>query len=306
MAGSCTTRGPRSTRGAVLAIGLMIGAGAASDNPARADDAAPPVDKSAFSLFDPTPDQDLRDFSPDRPAKISSPFTVDAGRLQIESDLANFSHTRYLGMTTNTFETLDPTLKLGILNNVDLEMTLNGETLVHQSVDGGGPGMHLSGFGDVFLKSKINLLGDDGGMYSFALIPYVKLPSSTPASLAIGNDAVEAGGIAVLQINLPQDFALSLQSEGDALKGGMDSQRHANFVDIVNLSHPVPGLKELTATAEIFTSISTDRYTPNLYTADVSLAYLIKPSTQLDAGANFGLNAAAPDVQVYCGIAQRF
>ncbi len=45
------------------------------------------VDKTQFTLVDPTPDADLRPFSPDRPTKISSPFTVDAGRLQIDHQI---------------------------------------------------------------------------------------------------------------------------------------------------------------------------------------------------------------------------
>ena len=68
----------------------------------------------------------------------------------------------------------------------------------------------------------------------------------------------------------------------------------------------MPGIKNLTATGEFFASDSVDRFTPAQYTADVGLAYLFKPSTQLDCGANCGLNRAAPDLQVYAGISQRF
>lgn len=279
---------------------------------AQADDdsasgAKPNVDKNQFTLLYPTPNADLRTFSPDRPTKVSSPFTVDAGHVQIESDLGTYTQTNFGGMTTKTFEALDPTLKLGVLNNVDVEMTLNGYQTVRQSMNGtAGSAMRFSGFGDVIFKTKINLLGNDGGDYTFALVPYVKLPSSSPAALAIGNDVVEGGTLAVLQIALPQDFTLLLQTEGDALKGGHDTRRHANFVDIVNIAHVVPGIKDLTASAEIYTSVSADRFTPDQYTADFALAYLLTPITQVDIGTNLGLNRAAPNFQFYGGIAQRF
>jgi hypothetical protein len=47
------------------------------------------------------------------------------------------------------------------------------------------------------------------------LIPFFKAPSAAPG---LGNGLVEGGLIAPLQINLPQDFTLILQTELDALK----------------------------------------------------------------------------------------
>ena len=291
----------------MAALALVVSLEAARADDESGSGAKPAADKTQFSILNPTPDSSLRDFSPDRPSKVSSPFTVDAGHLQIESDFANYTHTNVGGMTTSTFEALDPTLKLGVLNNADIEMTLNGYQSVRQSMNGdGAPAKRFTGFGDVIFKAKVNLLGNDGGDYSFALIPYVKVPSSSPASLAIGNGVVEGGGLAVLQIKLPEDFTLLLQTEGDALKGGNDTLRHANFVNIVNVAHSVPGIKDLTASAELYTSVSTDRFTPDQYTADFALAYLLTPTTQVDLGTNVGLNKAAPDLQVYAGIAHRF
>ena len=290
----------------IVALTLLATGGVSHAADAGAD-AKPNVDKTQFTIFNPTPDADLRAFSPDRPTKVTSPFTVDAGRLQVETDFGSYTHTNFQGMSTTTFQALDPTFKLGVLNNVDIEMTLNGYQSVRQSMNGvAGSAMRSTGFGDIVYRAKINLLGNDGGDYTFAVIPYVKVPSSSPASLAIGNDVVEGGGLAVLQIALPQDFTLILQTEGDALKGGNDSRRHANFVNIANIAHPVPGIKDLTASAEIYTSVSTDRFTPDQYTADFSLAYLVTPTTQIDVGTNLGLNKAAPDLQVYGGIAHRF
>jgi hypothetical protein len=54
---------------------------------AFADDAAPP-DKGDYTLFNATPDVDLRGFNTDRPPKANSPYTVDAGHFQYETDIA--------------------------------------------------------------------------------------------------------------------------------------------------------------------------------------------------------------------------
>lgn len=40
--------------------------------------------------------------------------------------------------------------------------------------------------------------------------------------------------------------------------------------------------------------------------ADVAAAYLVAPTLQLDAGANFGLNRDTPDAQLYVGVSKRF
>jgi len=57
--------------------------------PAMSDETVNP-DKSDYSLFDPTPDNQMRSFSTDRPPKANSPYTVDAGHFQYETDLAVF------------------------------------------------------------------------------------------------------------------------------------------------------------------------------------------------------------------------
>src|SRR6201995_5623519 len=146
-------------------------------------------DKSGYTLFDPTPDDLLRKFAPDRPTKGFSVRTIDAGHFEIEMDLANYTISNSNG-TTRSFQTLDPTLKLGLTNWMDLEVQFNG--LQHtEAFDGSSPFnfQNVTGFGDVFLRSKVNLLGNDNGPVGFALIPYLKLPSSS--SPLISNGAVE-------------------------------------------------------------------------------------------------------------------
>ena len=60
------------------------------------------ADKSRYSLLNPTPDALLRDMSTDRPDKTESPYTVDAGRFQIETDLVAYTHDSRDGITTRT------------------------------------------------------------------------------------------------------------------------------------------------------------------------------------------------------------
>jgi Putative MetA-pathway of phenol degradation len=261
--------------------------------------------KSEYSLFDPTPAGQMRAFTPERPAQAFSPYTVDAGHFQYESDFFNYTHTNYLGAGTLSYLAADPTIKLGLTNSIDFEVELNG--YLNSSTHDNLTGSLISnghGFGDTIFKIKFNVLGNDGGTFALALIPFVKAPSAAPG---LGNGVVEGGLIAPLQINLPRDYTLILQTELDALKNANDARRHANFVNLVCVSHDLPFIsKDLSASVEFRSAVGTDAGTPAVYTFDLGLAYLILPNVQLDAGANLGLTKASPDMNVYTGISARF
>ena len=94
------------------------------------------------SLFNPTPDADLRSFNTDRPPKANSPYTVDAGHFLYETDVA-LQITPYESVVTKSAASTTS----------------------------------VAGFGDTFARLKINVLGDDYGAVAVALLPYVKLPT---------------------------------------------------------------------------------------------------------------------------------
>ena len=56
---------------------------------AASSDPAP--DKSGYNLFNPTPDDEMRKFTPDRPAKGFSVRTIDAGHFELETDIVNYT-----------------------------------------------------------------------------------------------------------------------------------------------------------------------------------------------------------------------
>ena len=56
-----------------------------------ASQSTPAPDKSQYTLFNPTPVDLRRPHNTDRPSKTDSPFTIDAGAFQIESDVWNWT-----------------------------------------------------------------------------------------------------------------------------------------------------------------------------------------------------------------------
>ena len=272
--------------------------------PAKADvtvNPTPPVDKSVFNLFNPTPTADLRGFATDRPTKSNSPITVDAGHFQYESDLFNYTHSNVGGVSTRTYTAVDPVLKVGLTNNIDFELQFNGYNSIKQSDPNTGATVaSFDGAGDLLFRLKVNLFGNEGGP-ALALIPYIKAPT---ASRGIGNGSTEGGVIAPFSYPLPYDFTLLLEEEVDVLRNAVNTGHHFSYTQLINLSHPIG--KQLTVYGEFFSQLGVDKGNPPVYTFDAAVAWAVTSNLQLDVGTNIGLNQNAPNLQLYAGIAQRF
>jgi hypothetical protein len=265
---------------------------------ALSDDPVDP-DKSDYSLFDPTPDDQMRSFSTDRPPKANSPYTVDAGHFQYETDIAVFGYGNSGGIRTSDWTILDPTLKLGLTNTIDAEMQITPyESLATKSALGRAS---ISGIGDTIGRLKINVLGDDQGAVSMAVLPYVKIPT---ARSGLGNGKVEVGIILPIGFSVPGGFAVIVMPEGDFLKDDVRNAYHAAFDFLVNVSHPLD--KRWTLYTEIFASQSFESQNSPVYTLDEALTYALTPNLQFDFGGNFGLNKVTPRTQLYAGLSQRF
>src|SRR6267378_3308055 len=79
----------------VAAILLSAASALADETPPKA------VDKSQYTLFNPTPKENMRDFNTDRPTKSNVPYTVDAGHFQYEGDLFIYGYDNVSTPDTN-------------------------------------------------------------------------------------------------------------------------------------------------------------------------------------------------------------
>jgi hypothetical protein len=260
-------------------------------------------DKNGYTLFNPTPEDKMRDFNTDRPTKSNVPYTVDAGHFQYEGDFFfhGFDNSSTLDSNISSWIVGNPTLKLGLLNNVDLEVSFSAYNSIQTNTRSTGASNTVNGFGDVFTRLKVNLWGNDGGTTAMALIPYVKIPT---APQGIGNRFAEGGLIAPLAIALPGGFNSIVMGELDYLKNPNDDGYHANFPALINVNHKIG--ESVTAYAEIYANWSTHRDVQDIYTLDFALAWSPHPNFQLDLGINIGLVPAAAPYQLYAGVAQRF
>ena len=85
------------------------------------------ADTDPYTLFNPTPKDQMRDFNTDRPTKSNVPYTVPAGHFQYEGDLFIYGYDNTSTPDTNitTWTIGNPTFKLGLLNNLDVEVNFS-------------------------------------------------------------------------------------------------------------------------------------------------------------------------------------
>jgi len=258
---------------------------------------------TSYTLFNPAPDDKLRDLCTDRPTKSTSPCTLDAGHFQLESDIFNetLDHTGAVSTTTQLLT--GPTLKLGLTDLLDAEISITPYERV--VVRGHGTESTAGGFGDTYLKLKWNVLGNASDAVGFALVPYVKAPTG---SARVGNRATEGGVIAPVSFTFPDSWSLVIDPELDSLANSSGGGgHHLNAAGVLSLSK---GLSHhFTASAELWSDRDWDaagRVT--LLSADLGAAWSPEssPNLQFDGGFNFGLNHQTPGVQGYLGISQRF
>jgi hypothetical protein len=280
---------------------LICFAAAAATSPAFAQAA----DKSEYSLTNPTPREALRELSTDRPDKTESPYTVDAGHLQIELDFATYTRdidrSEGQNLRSDTFGIAPVNFKLGLTNDSDIQLLV--DPYVRQTVKNraGRTTERTSGFGDVTLRLKHNLWGNDGGATALALMPFVKLPT---ARRGIGNGAVEFGLIVPLAIEVADGLGIGLMTEIDVLEESDGKGYAPTFINSATMS--VDLTDRLGAYTELFAERSTERGARWVATADVGLTYAVTDDLQLDGGVNLGITRAADDVQLFMGISRRF
>jgi len=267
----------------------------------------PAMSGEGNTLFNPTPDDQVRAMTTERPSKTDSPFSLDAGHVQIETNLAAYvrnedsiggtntdTRQRYLGGATN--------LRIGLLDNTDIqiisdlyrEITVKDKTTRESS--------RRQGFGDTQVRVKVNLMGNDpSSKFSLGVIPYVKIPTNQDD---IGNDRYEGG------IGLP----FNINFNGGWSFGGMTqynliSQPDLDGYDSAYANSVVVG-KSVTDKMGVYAELYTFRADQSgahwQNSADFGTVYSVTDNFKVDANIHLGISDAADDTNIFVGTAYRF
>jgi len=288
-----------------LCTALCIGSVLLSGSSADGSPLAVPVDKTEYNLFRPTPRGLMRELSTDRPDKTESPYTLDDGHWQVEMDVVTFTYDRHNTERSDTrveswsFATVN--FKVGLLNDIDFQVVLEPWSTARTVQNTGHVTSRADGFGDVTLRTKINLFGNDDGPTAFSLMPFVKIPTNQDD---LANHAVEGGLILPLAVQLPSGWSLGLMTELDAVEESDGDGYRAEWINTITFSHDLT--ERLGAYVEFFSAVTSESDVPWVGTFDVGLTYAVSDDIQLDAGVNIGLTRFADDVNPFIGLSWRF
>ncbi len=256
--------------------------------PALADEVA---NKSDYSLSNPTPKALWRPLSADRPDFTESPITVDAGAVQLEMSIADYSKNG----DSNTLGIALANLKVGLLNNTDIQFVY--DPYVKQD-DGT---TSTDGSGDMQIRLKINLWGNDGGDTAFGIMPFIKIPT---ASDGLGNDKTEGGVIFPWGTDLGDGYGLGLMFEVD-----FNFDEATNDYDTDFIGTGVLGVDLNDQWGLYFEGIAmfnSDSAVDNRTIFGVGTTCAINDNFVWDLGVNIGLSGDVDDTQVFTGITVRF
>src|SRR5262245_10125763 len=208
-------RGVGQPKHYLLPLAVIIGI---VSQPVHAD-SPQSADKSQYTLWNPTPRDLMREMSTDRPDKTESAHTVDAGHFQVEMDLVSYAHDH------DTLDGADVVadgigiaiinMKVGLFNNTDLQLVLESYNRIRTEDRSAGITQIRSGFGDVTLRLKHTLWGNDEGRTALAMMPFVKFPSNQDD---LGNDSIEGGVIFPFALTLPAGWGMGAMTEFDFIQ----------------------------------------------------------------------------------------
>ncbi len=255
-------------------------------------------DKSQYTLFNPTPIDLQRPYNTDRPSKTDSPYTIDAGVFQIESDVANWTLDYEEGARNRAWIVGNTNFKLGLTNWMDLQFFPQFYVNKRTSGPSFGKPVTNDGFGDTTVRLKINLLGNDGGKLVIGFLSSLKIPTNTGHT---GNHVWEPGFELPVSYSLPEGFTLFAQTRIDILDKSGSSNMQVQWQNPIGLSHTIFG--NLSGYVEFYDAVSSR---PWVGTLDTGLIYQVTPNFSVDVNSFFGLTDSAPDYNVFTGFGYRF
>ena len=242
------------------------------------------ADKSRYHLFRPTPAAEMREFVTDRPDRTESPISVDAGHLQLETDLISF--TRSQDQETLVINGMN--LKVGLTNNSDLQIIV--PTFLRRG--------DASGVGNLTVRYKINLFGNDQGSSGLAVMPYFTFPTQ---SRVLGVARSEAGVILPYSFDAPAGFSFGGMFQYDKLRNDLDNGFHSQLIASWAISRNV--VNDIEAYFEFFsqTEVGSDW----VATVDGGFIFPLNEALRSDVGANIGVTESAEDFTGFLGLSLR-
>lgn len=241
-----------------------------------------PLDKNQFTIFNATNLSNLREMETDRPDVTESSYTVDAGHFQYEGDLLRMTLTEENGIRNQKIVFNNGTYKIGITNTFDIHFAFENYILNYQSEYNNRYVIRTQGLGDAIFRCKKNIIGNDSGEISIAILLNIKVPTTS----FYKNINIEGGVIFPFTLNYINDWAIGGEVEFQLLKKSGEPAYKSFYLQSLVVEH------ELTKKIAFFLE------THYIYSNDLNrfenyinggLIFIFNKNVHLDCGFNYGL-----------------
>lgn len=231
---------------------------------------------------------ELRPLSTDRPDTTESPFTVDRGHFQVEVEMASMTRDG----RGESYALGEMNLKFGIGTDTDLQWVLSS----YEHEAGGA-----EGFGDMQIRLKQNLWGNEGGETALAIMPFIQIPTG---SSGVTSGEVEGGIILPFGIEGSNGWGYGLQAEVDLVADELSDGHHVEFLASATAAHDLTEslgcFFELVGIVGEGAEAGTEAY------FNTGLTHALAEQLQLDGGLRVGLTNDSDDFTPFVGISAKF
>jgi len=240
-----------------------------------------------YSLFNPVPKDQMREFSIDRPDVTESPISVDAGHFQFEGDLFRWEKA-FQTDAPRSINVFNGLYKMGLAKDLDIQFGIELYN-IYQDFEGNKVN---SGYGNTTVRLKYNFWGNDGETATaLGVIPYVTLPTSPV------DEDVSFG------IGFPFAFPIS-----EKLGGGAQFQfdfvptgtsHDLNYLQTVVIGGPIAGPVDF-----YFEGMAIFAKDVTIFSLNGGIVLNLSPNMKIDFASNYGLVEEAP-TNFYTGFSFR-
>lgn len=256
-----------------------------------------PADRASASTSDAN-----RPFCADRPGLATPACTMAPGEGMLEFGSLDWTSDRADGVRTEALTMADVRIRLGIATATELQLDIPAHRAIRLHEQASGARQRATGVGNLTLALRHNFANPAGDGISWALMPWVSLPTGSHAV----NDAVYAVGLSLpVTAELADGLSFAWTPEMDWVPDETGNGHHAVVGTVLGLGG---SLGEALSFAVEASALHDSRAPAGStqYLGGLSAGWQVATDVQIDAGINLGLNRAAPDTEFYTGVAFRF
>jgi hypothetical protein len=240
--------------------------------------------------------------------QTTGPHTVDAGHYYLEIGLFENSLNFGSSRTSSWIPLQNTHFRVGLTNTIELELIYDGvyNETTQTAPAGGGKRTDktVDASGNMIVRMRFNLIGDDGGPFAFAIIPQFTAPTATSH---IEPEHFEGAVILPVSFKLPAGFSTILQIEPGSSRNAADTKDVFALVSGTTLYHDLFRKQDrVQLYLEYFDTLVTGGDGTLAQQVDVGVRWRPIENWQLDWGCNFGVSKDAPDYQSFAGLSTRF